>query len=96
VPFWSRKGQELFYPTPEGIMAVSYSVKGDEFVAGKPRLWAAKKDLGFAFDAAPDGKRLAVLLNEESNQKDLKGPTQVTFLLNFFDELRRRAPSGGR
>jgi hypothetical protein len=23
-----------------------------------------------------------------------KNPTHVTFLLNFFDELRRRAPAG--
>jgi hypothetical protein len=91
LPVWSRKGQELFYPTTEGIMAVSYTVTGEEFVAGKPRLWAAKKGIGF-FDAAPDGRRLTVLLNDESNQKDTKVPTQVTFMLNFFDELRHRAP----
>jgi serine/threonine protein kinase len=94
-PFWSSKGQELFYPTTEGIMAVSYSVKGDKFVAGKPRQWAAKKNLG-NLDLAPDGKRFAAALNEESNQKDPPRPIQVTFLLNFFDELRRRVPVGGK
>ena len=25
-----------------------------------------------------------------------KGPQQVDFLLNFFDELRRRAPTGAK
>jgi hypothetical protein len=76
-------------------MAVSYQANGATFEAAKPRLWAATKDPGF-FDAAPDGKRLAVYLTDESNQKEPKNPTQVTFLLNFFDELRRRAPSGSK
>ena len=35
-----------------------------------------------------------MLLNDELNQKDTKVPTQVTFRLNFFDELRNRVPVG--
>jgi Tol biopolymer transport system component len=94
-PVWSRNGQELFYPTAEGIAVVSYSVKGEEFAATKPRLWAATQITGF-FDAAPDGKRLAVPLDQEPKQNVPPRPAQVTFLLNFFDELRRRAPAGGK
>jgi hypothetical protein len=56
----------------------------------KPRLWVAKKDLGYAFDLAPDGKGFALVQAEKPEEK---GPQQVTFLLNFFDELRRRAPA---
>jgi hypothetical protein len=41
-------------------------------------------------------ERFAVLLTNESNLKDPKGSAHVTFLLNFFDELRRRAPAGGK
>ena len=73
-------------------MVARYTANGDVFVASKPRLWAEKKDL-YAFDLAPDGKRFAVVQPETSEQK---GPTQVTFLLNFFDELRRRVPAGGK
>jgi len=59
--------------------------------ATKPRLWAAaKSDLGF-FDLAPDGKHFAVMQTEPTKQN---GAAQLTFLLNFFDELRRRAPVG--
>jgi len=47
--------------------------------------------VGTYFDLAPDGKRFVVLQREEPEQK---GPQHVTFLLNFFDELRRRAPLG--
>jgi hypothetical protein len=45
------------------------------------------------YDLAPAGKRFAVF-------PELKAPVEeeesvhVTFLLNFFDELRRRAPVG--
>jgi len=90
-PVWSKKGQELFYRSSEGIMVLSYTTNGDAFVPSKPRLWAAKKDLGTYFDLAPDGKRFAVVQPEASEQK---GPQHLTFLLNFFDELRRRAPTG--
>ena len=84
--------------TPLGAGGEVYKARDTRLgrtVAGKPRLWAAKKGIDF-FDAAPDGKRLAVALIEESNQQNPPRPTQVTFLLNFFDELRRRAPVGGK
>ena len=43
------------------------------------------------YDLAPDGKRLAAILADSNDEKP---PTHLTFLLNFFDELRRRAPVG--
>jgi hypothetical protein len=43
------------------------------------------------FALAPDGKRFAVIPMPEATAED-KGPAHVTFLLNFFDELRRRVP----
>jgi len=89
---WSRTGHELVYRSGDQIMAVSYSVNGDTFVGERPRVWIAK--LGGTFwDLAPDGKRVAVATRVES----ATGPRQeheVVFLLNFFDELRRRVPLG--
>lgn len=89
-PVWSKKRPELFYRSGEGMMMASYTTTGEAFAPNKPRLWARKKDLGQFFDLAPDGKRFAVVQSEDSGQT---GPTHVTFLLNFFDELRRRAPA---
>jgi hypothetical protein len=43
-------------------------------------------------DLAPDGKRFAVFLRQEASGEQ-KGSVHVTVLLNFFDELRRRAPA---
>jgi hypothetical protein len=75
------------------MMVTTYSASGKDFVASKPRLWVDKKDLSDMFDLAPDGARFAVVRAEASEQK---GPTQVPFVLNFFDELRRRAPKGAK
>jgi hypothetical protein len=38
------------------------------------------------------GKRLAAFVAD--NAKEKKPLTHLTFLLNFFDELRRKAPTG--
>jgi Tol biopolymer transport system component len=91
-PVWSRKRPELFYQSSEGIMVASYTANSAAFVYDKPRLWARKHNLEF-FDLASDGKRFAVVETEAPEQK---GPRQVTVLQNFFDELRRRAPAGGK
>jgi hypothetical protein len=40
----------------------------------------------------PDGKRIAVLV--PSADAEVKPQTHVVFLLNFFDELRRKVPVG--
>ena len=43
-PIWSNNGRELFYETPDyRIMVVDYTVSGDSFVPGKPRLWSDKQ-----------------------------------------------------
>jgi hypothetical protein len=94
---WSNNGRELFYETPDNrIMVVDYTANGDSFAFEKPRLWSDKQIfypgmLNLALH--PDGKRFAVFPMPESMAGE-KGPLRVTFLLNFFDELRRRVPTG--
>jgi Tol biopolymer transport system component len=95
---WSHDGRELLFETPDlRVMVVSYSAKGDSFTpVGKPQVWpeTRKRDLGASsnYDLAPDGKHLAALLADDDLNGG-KGPTHLVFLLNFFDELRRRAPA---
>jgi WD40 repeat protein len=90
TPRWSRRGNELVYQSGDQIMAVRYTVQGDTFVAEKPRVWIAKLG-GTLFDVAPDGRRVAVLAPVAAADAP-KQEHQVVLLLNFFDELRRRAP----
>jgi serine/threonine-protein kinase len=88
-PMWSRTKRELVYQAGDQLMAVSYSIM-DTFVAEKPRVWIDK--LGGTIDLAPDGKRVAVMTPVDTPEAP-KASHEVTFLFNFFDELRRRAPS---
>jgi serine/threonine-protein kinase len=87
---WSRNGHELFYESGDQIMVASYTVKGDTFVAEKPRVFIAMR-AGTTWDLAPDGKRVLLLTPVESAAAP-KQEHEVVFLLNFFDELRRRLP----
>ena len=43
------------------------------------------------FDIAPDGKRVVTFPQSTGAEGD-RGPVHVTVLVNFWDELRRKAP----
>jgi hypothetical protein len=88
---WSRKDHELLYQSGDQMMAVKYAVKGDSFVAEKPRVWLLKLGGATDFDLSADGKRLAAVMPVETREAP-KPEHEVTFLFNFFDYLRRRVP----
>ncbi len=101
-PIFSRNGKDLFFfdPSNERIMVVSYSVKGDTFVAEKPRVWSEKGvalalsgAVGAQYDVAPDGKRIAIATDAGSSTQQAAG--HVIFLENFVDELQRKVPLKG-
>jgi eukaryotic-like serine/threonine-protein kinase len=99
-PKWSRTDKELFYRTPDSkLMVAAYTASGDSFVAGKPQLWSPGQfinltNLGpfYNFDLHPDGKRFAVVKTPGPGEGTLVN--KVTFIFNFFDELRRKVPTG--
>ena len=93
APVWSRSGHELFYAGGDcRVQVASYTVKGEEFIAEKPRFFSDKPlaDIGGfpGFDVSPDGKRVLGLVNSEER----KAETVLHVLLNIDSELRRRAP----
>ncbi len=77
----------------------TYTAKADSFTADRPRPWSNTQILEPGgtrnLDLAPDGKRFAVFPRPEATSEQ-KGSVHVTVLLNFFDELRRRVPAGGK
>ena len=96
MPIWSRNGRELFFENQDSrIMVTDYEPKSDSFGAGKPRGWSDHQLRNLSgnvnYDLAPDGKRFAIFPNLSAPAEE-KGAVHMTFLLNFFDELRRRAP----
>jgi hypothetical protein len=93
-PAWSYNGRDLFFLSSGLLMAASYQALGDSFVSEKPRVWFNKGIPGFpstkSYDPAPDGKSIVALMPADT----LEEPHgRVTFLLNFFDELRRLVPA---
>jgi len=92
---WSRVARQLFYVSPDfHLMVVDYSVNGDAFVPGKPRRFSDTpiNPVGGrpCFDIAPDGKRvLAFPVGEKAAES---GALRASFLVNFFDEVKRKLP----
>jgi Tol biopolymer transport system component len=94
VSIWSPNGRELFYRTlDQQIMVASYTTKGDFFAPDKPRLWSSTRLADTSFpqnlDISPDGKRFIVLTPTEPAGQQ-RANNQITFLLNFLDEVRSR------
>jgi len=75
-------------------MVVDYTVDGDSFRAGKPRLLSDQRHQtrgpNRTFDVHPDGERF--VLAPAAPATDGTKLDRVVFQFNFFDELRRIAP----
>ena len=98
-PMWSRTGRELLFQTPDRtVMAAAYTVEGASFVAGNPRMWSERQiggpDQFRNLDISPDGRRIAALMPAPESRGAQQAQNHVVFLENFFDELRRKLPTG--
>jgi hypothetical protein len=84
----------LFLGGDDRIMAVGYTIAGDTFSVSKPRTWSPalvrRDSVRQNFDVSPDGKRVVIFPAPMADQSP--GTLHATFLLNFFDEVRRRIP----
>jgi Tol biopolymer transport system component len=94
IPLWPTNGNELLYETDhQHIMAITYTVVSGSFVAGKPRAWSrsAIADTGVLanFDVSSDGRRIVALL-PAAKPGDDQTQNHATFILNFFDAVRRQ------
>jgi hypothetical protein len=75
---------------------VRYTTSGDSFHADKPVLWSPGqftiRGTSLNYTLHPDGKRFAVL--KAPNATEATPINKVSFIFNFFDELRRKVPAG--
>jgi eukaryotic-like serine/threonine-protein kinase len=96
-PVWNPNGRELFYRSGGKIMAVDVTTQPG-FAAGTPRKlfegpYLASPLTNPNYDVSPDGQRFLMLKPAESAEA---APTQINVVLNWFEELKRRVPTGGK
>jgi hypothetical protein len=90
-PRWTWNGREIFYRSGEKVMAVHVETQ-PAFKAGTPRMWFPGQGyVGLGnYDIAADGEHLLMLKQEDTSTS----PTELNVVLNWSEELKRRAPSG--
>lgn len=83
----------MFYRDRTGILAVEVQL-GPTFRAGRPRrLFEAGFAAGVGvagWDVSPDGERVLVVKRHAAASQTARD--HVTFVLNWFEDLRRLAP----
>jgi len=92
-PRWSADGRELFYRQGDKIMVVAMGTK--PVSAAAPRVLFAgapepRSETYTEYDVAPDGRRFLMLAEVEP----LQAPAQLSVILNWFEDLKRRAAPG--
>jgi eukaryotic-like serine/threonine-protein kinase len=94
-PVWNPNGHELFYRSGDKMMAVEISSQSG-FSAGKPRILFEGGYLPSTvaqpnYDISPDGQRFLMVKPGEQAQG---APTQINVVLNWFEELKQKVPTG--
>ena len=94
-PMWNPRGKELFYRNNDKMMAVDITTQPN-FAAGKPRMLFQGPYLNTTilmpyYDVSPDGERFLMLKPVEQAAVAL---TQIIVVQNWFEELKRRVPTG--
>ncbi len=89
-PRWSRDSRELFYRNGNQMMVVPVRT-GESFSAGTPQV-LFEGSFWFGYDVTADGQRFVMIQREEQ----AAATTQLNFVFNWFDEVRRRVASAGQ
>jgi len=94
-PAWNHNGRELFYRDGNKMMAVDIATQ-PSFAAGKPRMlfegqYETTPNSLTNYDVSADGQRFLMLKPTEQTEAP---PTQINVVLNWFEELKQKVPSG--
>ena len=91
---WAHSGDELFYRSGEGMMAVEITTQ-PTFRTGTPRLLfedpyrRTPNPTTASYDVSADGQRF-LMVQEGAEEEEA---TQLNVVLNWFEELKRLVPS---
>ncbi|MFQ5740759.1 MAG: protein kinase [Acidobacteriota bacterium] len=99
-PVWSRDGTELYYRNSPGFYGVSIAEGVDGLQVGEPvklfegRYWSS--DVARYYDVDRDGRFYLVKVQENEQRQEIFdriSPRKVHLVYNWFEELKRLAPS---
>ena len=96
-PRWAQNGEELFYWDPSNrIMAVKVTTD-PAFTKSNPVPLPVEPSSPAAYrkwDVTPDGQKFLILQSVEEEEEEAESVTQINFVLNWFEELKRLVPTG--
>jgi serine/threonine-protein kinase len=93
-PLWARSGREIFFRNEDKMMSAPVETQ-PAFKAGTPRmLFRGGGYLGYFgtgnYDVAPDGQHFLMIKEKEAPASS----KEVSIILHWTDELKRRVPPG--
>lgn len=94
APVWSADGHQLFYMGLDGrIMIVDATISPQQVTFSKPAVWTEARITSTSnprpYTVSPNGTWIAALMSMDGTPDRVNN--EVVFLLNFFDDVRRRA-----
>jgi hypothetical protein len=92
---WNPNGRELFYRSGNKMMAVDIATQ-PSFTVGKPRMlfegtYVPTPATSPNYGVSADGQRFLMLKPVEQAEA---APTQINVVLNWFEELKQKVPTG--
>ena len=93
-PVWNRNGRELFYRSGNKMMAVEITTQPN-IALGNPRVLFERQYVLATvpisnYDVSPDGRRFLMVKGDEQSTT----ATQINVVLNWFEELKQKVPTG--
>jgi Tol biopolymer transport system component len=95
-PTWNHNGKELFYRSGNKMMALDVATQPG-FIAGKPHMlfegqYFANEwpQVSTVYDVSKDGQRFLMVKAAEQ----ASSATQINVVLNWFEELKQKVPTG--
>jgi serine/threonine-protein kinase len=89
-PRWARNGREIFYRAGDRMMAVEVDTERSLRLS-KPKMLFEGRNWSGGYDVTADGQRFLMIRSEEE-----PAPTRIHVVLDWAEELKAKAPSGGR
>jgi serine/threonine-protein kinase len=91
-PLWSADGRELYCRNGDQIMVVTIDT-GEDIAVGKPMPlfeapFTSVRSTLYGYHVSPDGRMFAIVKRSDGSK-----PAEFHFVLNWFEELKRIAPT---